>query len=693
MESSIYSLSEIGGKRSVEALIDVLGDDYTNYNSATIIWALGEIGDKRAVEPLIDALKGDYLAGSKDDGSIITSALGKIGGNRAVKALIDAIKDDRESVAYHAVKALGKIGGKPSVKALIDALENADKYNITKRRVVSSLDKQDWKPDKSVIGAIYWITKNEYDKCIEIGEPAVEPLIMVLNSLKRNKLYNAVEVLGKIGDVRAIEPLINVLKDDYIEVQKVVADALDRLNWSPDKSSAGVTYWNLKNEYDKCIEIGQPAVEPLIEILRHKAIWEDLNGITFSSFCRIYKNVRNYNECERIYDAQVSKLRQHAAVVLGKIGDTSAIQPLIKALKDDFIEVQKTAADALERLNWTPEKEDLAVSFWIAKNEYDKCIEIGELAVEPLIKILETTEWGSRGKFDDSIKIAELRQHAAEVLGKIGDTSAIQPLIKALKDDYIEVQKTAADALERLNWSPEKEDLAISYWVAKNEYNKCIKIGSPTLAVEALVPFLRKENPDRREKAIVSIIEIGSVAINQLISILENSNNKIEIYSVLEILGEIGDSRAVKPLITSIKADADKVWMLRLLTADCLKVTIETLIKLNWKPDKSIVGAYHWFFNNNTNTAISILDEIIPYSLSNFEHLNSKGTFYFNVKRYEKALKYYEEALKINPSDSVLQSSIRDTLQNLERYEEAANYQKKTRQGVSTDEVLDMLRN
>ena len=37
-----------------------------------------------------------------------------------------------------------------------------------------------WQPGKDKIGASYWVAKRQLDKCVEIGGPAVEPLIAAL---------------------------------------------------------------------------------------------------------------------------------------------------------------------------------------------------------------------------------------------------------------------------------------------------------------------------------------------------------------------------------------------------------------------------------------------------------------------------------------------------------------------------------
>jgi len=64
-----------------------------------------------------------------------------------------------------------------------------------------------------------WISKGQWDKCVEAGAPAVESLIMALKSLPSSR-YNAetrsniILALGKIRDERAVNVLIPCLSDD-----------------------------------------------------------------------------------------------------------------------------------------------------------------------------------------------------------------------------------------------------------------------------------------------------------------------------------------------------------------------------------------------------------------------------------------------------------------------------------------------
>ena len=91
-----------------------------------------------------------------------------------------------------------------------------------------------------------------------------------------------------------------------------------------------------------------------------------------------------------------SNERWRAADVLGEIGDRRAVQPLIRALDDEYVDVRWKAAKALGIID---EREP----------------------VLPLIRSLE----------DDN---SWVRTGAAWALGNIGDPRAVEPLIRVLDD-------------------------------------------------------------------------------------------------------------------------------------------------------------------------------------------------------------------------------------------------------------------
>jgi len=195
---------------------------------------------------------------------------------------------------------------------------------------------------------------------------------------------------------------------------------------------------------------------------------------------------------ERLEDEKW-EVRSSAAFALGRLGDQRAVMPLLERLEDEKWKVRKTAAFALGRLG-------------------------DRRAVMPLLERLEDEKW-------------EVRKTAARALGELGDKRAVLPLVERLEDGEREVRKTAALALGRLG---------------------------DQRAVLPLITRLSDSVLWVREKARASIKEIVNKLANKqavLKKIIERLNDdRWEIrYNSTMALGELGDKRAVMPLVERLE--------------------------------------------------------------------------------------------------------------------------------------------
>jgi HEAT repeat protein len=209
-----------------------------------------------AVEPLIAALDDEVT----DVRQAAARALGRLGDARAAEPLIAALTDRDSSVRGSAAQALGRLGDVKAVEPLIAALTDDDR--TVPQAAAGALDKLGWQPDRTESGAAYWITRHQWDQCIQIGasavtplvatlqdkdesvrqaaaevlgrigEPAVEPLIAALNNPDSNVRHAAANALGQLGDARAVEPLMAALKDAIHLVRRSAARALHELDRS-----------------------------------------------------------------------------------------------------------------------------------------------------------------------------------------------------------------------------------------------------------------------------------------------------------------------------------------------------------------------------------------------------------------------------------------------------------------------------
>ena len=179
------------------------------------------------------------------------------------------------------------------------------------------------------------IQLNALHALINIGEPAVEPLIKALKDANSEIRQRAANALGFLGDIRAVEPLIEVLNDTTI-IQSNAAGALGKIG----DARAVEPLIEILTDEDKTVrldaagalgKIGEPAVEPLIEVLRSES----------------------------------SKVREIVADTLIKIGDAIAVEPLIEILNK-----YGDKGMAEDFLNCGNAKLEEAARSWAAGNGY-----------------------------------------------------------------------------------------------------------------------------------------------------------------------------------------------------------------------------------------------------------------------------------------------------------------------------------
>jgi HEAT repeat protein len=67
-----------------------------------------------------------------------------------------------------------------------------------------------------------------------------------------------------------VEGLIEALKDEYSDVQGSAAEALEKIAWQPKDDIEKAYYLIVKNQWDKLVKLGEPALGPLIEALKNE---------------------------------------------------------------------------------------------------------------------------------------------------------------------------------------------------------------------------------------------------------------------------------------------------------------------------------------------------------------------------------------------------------------------------------------
>jgi HEAT repeat protein len=260
---------------------------------------------------------------------------------------------------------------------------------------------------------------------VEIGEPAVEPLIAALKVENEDVRQAAAEALVKNGEP-AVEPLIAALKD--YSVREAAAGVLGKIGEPAVERAVERLIVEFMGQDDDAREaavkalvaIGEPSVEPLIAALSDKSLnarrivgefWVVMPAGTEE----VIPHCRDL--CAKLIDVLRDKglsARGAAAGALGDIGDTRAIEPLIAAVKDEDLLVRWTAAGALFALR-------------------------DARALEPLATLK-----------DEDLLV----QGCGLVLKLVGDARTVKPLIAKLVDEDDDVRLAATEVLAKLDWKP-----------------------------------------------------------------------------------------------------------------------------------------------------------------------------------------------------------------------------------------------
>jgi HEAT repeat protein len=376
---------------------------------------------------------------------------------QVVAPLTDCLDDSSPTIRLNAVHALNEA-------ARVLAADRGLKAKLTARLAERLYDIDEKVRQEAAFGLA---------QLADVG--ALNPLIASLKDPQGGVRSNAARGLGRIGDVKAVlpllvaaysdplesvrqqaraallavgaparRPLVAALRDNRMEIRMTAAEMLDGLGWQPADDERGVAYWIARGQYARCAEVGLPAVDALLTLLRGplddaaaqvvaealikigapavEALLARLPSGQWNSMAVIEVLGRAGDErvvmplIEMLDDKQQGEVYHRAAAeALVKIGGGHARQALILALHDQDELSRRIAADALDRLGWQPDMSEAGAWYWIAKGEFERCVKIGAAAVGPLISTL----------YDRNTFNAEA---AAMALGELGDLRAIDAL-------------------------------------------------------------------------------------------------------------------------------------------------------------------------------------------------------------------------------------------------------------------------
>jgi HEAT repeat protein len=239
-------LGRVHAAGAVQPLIKALMDSDEGARAA-IIKALQAIGDVEAVVPLIVVVAREQArVKSTGRSSLIveraaSQALDALCDIRAIGRLQEALAHENPDVREIAVRRLARLNSPEVADAMAGTLN--DKDPSIRRAAARGLQEMGWRPPTDETGAKYWAALREWRRCGECGQAAIPVLVASFDNV------------------------------DALERADIVA-ALVQLQWEPSENDAmAAHFWAAQGRWDKCLEIGEPAVEALDVVLRNSPRW------------------------------------------------------------------------------------------------------------------------------------------------------------------------------------------------------------------------------------------------------------------------------------------------------------------------------------------------------------------------------------------------------------------------------------
>lgn len=148
------------------------------------------------------------------------------------------------------------------------------------------------------------------------------------------------------------------------------------------------------------------------------------------------------------------------------------------------------------------------------------------------------------------------RDLAVERLVQIGDR-AVEPLLDCLASPNLLDRFAAIYVLQEIGWKPDTDHYKAQFAVAFGEWEEAVALGDA-----AVEPLLRALNSYKLgAEAASALVKIGDTVVEPLIQVLKTDTDNDSLFrsSVVNILGIIGDMRAVEPLIQVLMEDDDSL--------------------------------------------------------------------------------------------------------------------------------------
>jgi HEAT repeat protein len=677
----IIILSQIG-REAVFNLMKILDEEEISQEiKKSAVWILGRIGDAWAVQGLIRVLDIEVLEIRK----LAIEALGRIKNKVAVPGLINALKDKEEIIRQLAAKSLEMIG-EAAVTPLIDALKDEEEQvrNLIKEILVNigkegvlELIKELKKKKEEEEEAINQFAESGIGSSSRRGSTASSIGGWSISSLRRGSTVSSrggwpvpgsrrgsttsstgrfsvvssavnvsggvwaddleddivkesiVQVLGDIGDIRAVPRLVVLLKREENKRLKIfIIEALGKLG-GEEATEGLVAVLRVTNKRSETVKstilttLGDSGdVSIISDLEKETRSWKQ--GVRDAAKESLQKlDLIKLENVEDLLLKLDGEDKMFAVRALAKIGNEESISKLIDLLNHTDDELKEAAQEALinsgevfilkliQALKDTKIKscvKDILVKIGkpacsrlleslkqekdrnIIKDKVKVLIEIDEFGFISFIQKLEDKEYSLKIKIADILK----------------DTISLMQIIDVIKN--IIASDAVSELIDLFNKTNE-EKLKEAIMESMKNMEK----------IKELIQMLRSETDEENVFLIKkTLIEIGVDVAPSLAALLQKLTEKEELLKlfIIDILGELGASEILFGLVCVLK---DKV-LLDKIAEELNKIDNQKFVMfINVLGEEHLELKEIWLkrllLKRDTDTALKIINNIAKEKL------------------------------------------------------------------------------
>lgn len=557
------ALYRLGNRDHLNQVTDALRSEYSDVRREALKTLL-EFGDSRALPAL--------LALANDDGAVkrgespwirlaLADGLAHFDGEEPRIVLINMLGDPEAAVRAASATSLVKMSStdpkseasQRSLIALIGALKKetipivvtaiTDGLSVFDRARVADLlldaRTADGKLSPTILGvlAASGVTAESEtsqlsagnaaeqiraaERLSRLGDPrAVSPLIDALTEAKDLQVrVKSAEALGALRDRHAVEPLINAAHAPEAQLRTAAVTALGLIG---DHLAAEALFVAVHDNEPAVREAGLQSLAAFgISLERVSSDLSSSNWQVRAAAVTTLARLGDRGAVPPIVSAlndKDSRVRSEAARALGTFSDQSATDALIRALRDQSADVRVEATFSLGRL-----KDPRALAP-LTSSLSDGDPRVSLAAAESLARLQDPR---ATRVLIDSLSSADwrVRSRATQVLARIAGEGmldqAVGPLTIALGDKDPVVRYYAAEAL----------------------------VGIGAKAIPSLIQSLRSHRQSDCDRAARVLWNIGGPAVDPLLGVLQDRTATPEMRTAsASALGMIGDPRAVRGL-------------------------------------------------------------------------------------------------------------------------------------------------